>query len=84
MKSSGKKLRDTILRLDLFGEPVGFTIDGDGSHKSCLGLSLSFFILATMIPYSFKKFQTLNTFDDVTVTEFIDYEGKQTTDTTLI
>ena len=84
MKNSAQKLRKTLLKFDLFGEPVGFTIDGDGSRKSCLGLLLSLIIIATLIPYSFKKFDTLITYGDNQVSMQVDNQGKQPSDRTKI
>ena len=84
MERSAKKLRKTFLRLDLFGEPVGFTIDGSGTRKSFLGLFLSLCIIGTMIPYSFKKFDKLQSYDDVTLTSYVENSVKSPTDRTTI
>ena len=65
-----------LLKLDIFGEPVVFTIDGEGSQKSYLGLMLSLCIFATVFPYSYNKFNTLRTHNDTVKEEFIDPEGK--------
>ena len=56
-----------LLKLDMFGEPVVFTVDGEASQKSYLGLILSLCIFATVSPYSYNKFNTLRTYDDVAV-----------------
>ena len=54
-----KKILRSFLKLDLFGESIGFQIDGLSSRKSILGAILSFAIFATVLPYSVKKYATL-------------------------
>ena len=68
----------------MFGEPVGFSIDGGGTRKSFIGLLISLLIIGTLIPYSFKKFERLIEYDGVWVSFETDPEGKQITDRTQI
>ena len=84
MKSSTQRLQSTLLKLDQFGEPVEFTVDGEGSRKSFLGLLLSLVIFATVIPYSVDKYKTLINYGDTTVLDDFDPSGKKPTDVTKI
>ena len=76
MKNGVKKFTKTLLKLDMFGKPVGFSIDGGGTRKSCIGLLLSLLIIATLIPYSFKKLERLIEYEGVWVSLETDPEGK--------
>ena len=70
MKNNLKRLSHMLLKLDIFGEQVVFTVDGEGSQKSYLGLIISLCIFATILPYSYNKFDTLRTYDDLAVQDF--------------
>ena len=72
------------MKLDIFGEPVGFTVDGEGSQKSYLGLLLSLIIFGTIIPFTYQKFSTLRTFGDTKVSDDLDPSGKNLSDRTKI
>ena len=84
MKSSLQRLRSTLLKLDIFGEPVEFTVDGEGSRKSCLGLLLSLVIFATVLPYSFDKYKILINYGDTTVSSDFNAYGKDPSDKTKV
>ena len=49
-----------------------FTVDGEGSRKSYLGFLLSLVIFATVLPYSYDKYNTLINYGDTTVSDDID------------
>ena len=51
-----KKIRDTIFTLDLFGQTIGFRIDGKSSYKSVQGFVLSVGILVTVFIFGANKF----------------------------
>ena len=51
-----RKIENTMLKLDLFGESVKFSIDGEDSHKSILGSIVSLGIFATILAFGTKKF----------------------------
>ena len=44
------------LSLDLFGQGVGFSVNGKGTFKSFIGLVFSIGILATVLPFGLNKF----------------------------
>ena len=56
MNKISKRIRNAIFTLDLFGEPVGFTIEGNSSYKSAQGLVLSVGILSTVLIFGANKF----------------------------
>ena len=84
MKSNTQRLHSTLLKLDQFGEPVEFTVDGDGSRKSFFGLLLSLVIFATVIPYSIDKYRTLVEYGDTSISEDFYPHWKKPTDVTKI
>ena len=56
MGKASKGIRNAIFTLDIFGEPIGFSIDGKSSYKSVQGLVLSVGILATVLTFGVNKF----------------------------
>ena len=84
MKNNTQRLKRTLLKLDIFGEPVGFSVDGDGSHKSYLGLLLSLCVIGTISPYSISKFNTLVEFGDTRVSDDLEPSGIDLSDRTKI
>ena len=43
------------LSLDLFGQGIGFSVNGKGTYKSFIGLVFSIGILATVLPFGLNK-----------------------------
>ena len=78
------KLNKTLLRLDLFGETVGFKIDGHDSKNSWPGLLLSVCIFATIVAYTAVKYVVMVTHNGTQIIEFSDPEGKKVGDKTKI
>lgn len=72
------------MKLDIFGEPVGFTVDGEESRKSYFGLFLSICIFAIMVPYDIKKCNILLTHGDTKLSDDLDPSGKDSVDRTNI
>ena len=56
MNKALKKLRASVLTLDLYGEDIGFTANGQRSIKSVSGLVLSIGILTTVLAFGANKF----------------------------
>ena len=48
-------LSSRVLSLDLFGQGVGFSVNGKDSYKSFIGLLFSIGILATVLPFGLNK-----------------------------
>ena len=61
----------------MFGQQVAFTVDGEGSRKSYLGLMLSICIFVAVIPYAFNKSETLRTYGDTILSDDIDPSGRK-------
>ena len=64
MKTNSNKLRRAILQLDLFGEKVGFNIEGESSRKSIIGTLVSCYIFCVIVPYAYSKFEKMRNYGD--------------------
>ena len=56
MGKVAKKLERSLFYFDFFGEQVGFSINGQSSHKSYEGTIISLGILATVLSFAINKF----------------------------
>ena len=56
MKNRSNPLKRIFSALDFFGEDVGFTINGQRTHKSAVGFLLSLGIMLTVLAFGLKKF----------------------------
>ena len=75
MKTKLTKIGRSLLKMDLFGESIGFKIDGEESRRSILGLMLSLGIFATILPYAVKKWQVMINYDDTDISETVKPNG---------
>ena len=70
MKSTWSKVQSTLLKLDMFGEDVSFTLkDGNRAKNSLLGTLLSVFIFSGVIVYGAKKHDDLMSYQNTTFME---------------
>ena len=67
MPTNTRNLGRKVLRVDIFGETVGFSIDGSNSRRSILGALLSLAIFATVMTYATKKFGVMINRDDTQI-----------------
>ena len=56
----GKALKS----LDFFGEGIGFSIEGQGTHHSWLGALLSLFAIVVTFSYALNRADTMAKFGD--------------------
>ena len=56
MNKVSKTLITSILKLDLFGEGIGFTLNGKDSIKSIPGFLMSIVILVTVLLFGANQF----------------------------
>ena len=56
MGKIAKKLERSLFYFDFFGEQVGFSVNGQKSHKSYEGTIISLGILATVLSFAVNKF----------------------------
>ena len=61
-----KRLSSKIKRVDAFGEGVGFTIGGEGTHKTCLGTLITILVYAIVLIYGTNKFHKFKERADTT------------------
>ena len=54
-RTAFKGILDKIMYVDLFGESIGFQIEGSSSYPSVCGTVLSLFIFAFVVIYVNKK-----------------------------
>ena len=64
MGSNAKRMKETLLFFDIFGEYVNFNIEGKTSHKSILGLLVSFAILSLVTAFGIKKYSVMVHYED--------------------
>ena len=55
MGKTSKQFKKSFLSLDFFDETIGFTIDGQRSHKSMTGIFLSIGILVLVCSFAVNK-----------------------------
>ena len=61
-----KKAYNGFLQIDLFGETVGFSIDGQDTYKSILGAILSFFMASACLAYFIDNYISMIQFGQTT------------------
>ena len=61
---NSKQLKKGLLSLDIFGEGIGFNINGEATHKSYVGLFFSIIIFTTMTAFGIKQFDTMINYED--------------------
>ena len=64
MSKIAKRVREFVMRFNLFGETVNFEIRGQAAHKSFTGLVLSFGIFTTLLAYGTNKFFVFKDYQD--------------------
>ena len=55
MKKLSNRMKRIFSSLDLFGEDIGFKINGQRTHKSAVGFFLSLGIISTVLAFGLKK-----------------------------
>ena len=70
MGSYTKRMKETLLFFDIFGEYVNFNIEGKTSHKSILGLLVSFAILSLVTAFGIKKYSVMVHYQDTKHQDF--------------
>ena len=63
------KFSSKFKSLDLFGESVGFTIRGNGTHQTFFGAFLSLFAIVVTISYAQDRLKTMFAYGDTTYQE---------------
>ena len=69
-----KKFSNIVKLIDIFGQPVNFTLDGHSSFNSIRGSVLSLLILALVTFQITKKYTNLVTREDTKFSQRIEYE----------
>ena len=64
MPKIASKVREFVMRFNLFGETINFEIRGQAAHKSFTGLVLSLGIFATLLAYGTNKFLVFKDYQD--------------------
>ena len=65
-QSASEKISSTFKSLDLFGEGIGFTVGGNGTHRTCFGACLSLIAIVVTISYAQDRFKTMLAYGDTT------------------
>ena len=55
MGKERRSLSSAALSLDLFGQDIGFSVNGNDTYKSYIGLIFSIGIIATVLPFGLNK-----------------------------
>ena len=63
-KKRDGRVKSLFMGLDLFGESIGFNIDGSERSSSCVGSLISLVIYILVFVYGIQKFITLLEYGD--------------------
>ena len=64
MGRAAKTNRQSLLFIDFFGEQIGFNIEGNGKHKSVIGMIVTLVILSTVGAIGVQKFLVMKDYGD--------------------
>ena len=53
-----------LMKLDLFGEEVGFSIDGAKAYPSCFGCLISLIVILFTSCYAYRQYENMLYFQD--------------------
>ena len=70
--SKQNKLSTTFQRLDLFGQNVSFSENGQDAFTTHFGACISMVIIILVLAYGFDKLEILRSYGDSNLTEYIE------------
>lgn len=63
-KNSFRKVKNSLMQVDRYGETVSFTIQGKSSYPGCFSMIVSLIIFGTVLYYGHAKYEKMMNLDD--------------------